>query len=164
MTELLFLEYGVVRLLTVSYKMTKKRILSVLCVLLAGIIAVLLFFLGGQEPLLKDEKRMAENRAERMEYIRSFGWDVEEGSEKEDRVRLPKVLDDVLTGYNELQKPLGMDLTPYLGKEVIRYSYSVKSADEGEETFVTLYVYDDLIIAADVASHTEHWQRSIDKT
>ena len=164
MTELLFLEYEVFRLLAVSYKTTKKRILSVLCILLAGIIAVLLFFWGGKEPLLRDEKRMAKNREERMEYIRSFGWNVEEETEKADTVTLPRSFDDVLTDYNELQKPMGMDLAPYLGKEVKRYAYRLESEDEGEETFVTLYIYDDLIIAADIASHTEHWQRSIDKT
>lgn len=150
-------------LLAASYKTTKKRILSGLCLLLAVIVAALLFVLSSKETLLKDEKRMAENKGERVEYIRSFGWDVEEDSEKEEKLALPKTLDEVLNGYNSLQEPLGMDLTPYLGKEVTRYSYRLKGTNEGEETFVTLYIYEDMIIAADVASHTGHWQRSIDK-
>ena len=150
-------------MLTASVKTTKKRLLSVLCVILAFVVAILLFFFGGKElPTEEALSRSVKNNGERLSFLSSYGFSVEEEPETVTEIFLPDEMDAVLEGYNALQKPLGLDLTPYLGKTVKRYSYRVNGQDEGEETFVTLYVYNDLIIAADVSSHTEHWQRAID--
>ena len=67
--------------------------------------------------------------------------------------------DEIFLEYNELQKKSGFDLSSYHGKTVKKYVYPVL---EEEETFVTLYIYDDRIISADISSHTEGWQRPID--
>ena len=150
-------------MLAASVKTTKKRILSALCVLLAFAVAILLFLFGGKEPPNETTlSRSVKNNEERLSFLAAYGFSVETEPETVTEILLPDEMDTVLEEYNALQKPLGFDLTPYLGKTVKRYSYRVNGQNEGEDTFVTLYVCDDLVIAADVASHTEHWQRAID--
>ena len=97
-----------------------------------------------------------------MEFISSFGWETEEEPQSVGEVLIPQEFDDVLSQYNELQKAAGMDLTPYLGKTVKKYSYAVKNYPGGGEAFATLYVYEGTVIAADVSSHTGGGQSSID--
>lgn len=147
-------------LLTASVKTTKTKIIGTLCVILALIIGIILFF-GGKDAQSAAESislHVADNK-ERMEYIASKGFETAEEPSLVEEVLLPEEPDEILLKYNELQKKSGFDLSPYYGKTVKKYIYPL----EGEiETFVTLYVYEEKIIAADVASHTEGWQRPID--
>ena len=147
-------------MITVSVKTTKTKILGTICVVLAVIIA--LIFLFGE----KNAGNAAEsislrvvNNEERIGYIASKGLKTAEEPSSVEEVALPEEPDDILSEYSEMQKNSGFDLSPYFGKTVKKYVYPV--LDE-TETFVTLYVYEDKIIAADIASHTEGWQRAID--
>ena len=97
-----------------------------------------------------------------MEFISSFGWEAEEEPQSVGEVLIPQELDSVLSQYNELQKAAGMDLTPYLGKTVKKYTYAVKNYPNGGEAFATIYIYEGTVIAADVSSHTGGGQSSID--
>ena len=76
-----------------------------------------------------------------------------------EEVLLPEEPDEILLEYNEIQKKSGFDLSPYYGKTVMKYVYPLL---EEKDAFVTLYVFAEKIIAADVASHIEGWQRPID--
>ncbi len=128
--------------------------------ILAAIIAIILFF--GE----KNAGNAAEsislhvaNNEERMRYIASKGFKTAEEPSSVEEEFLPEEPDEILLEYNELQKKSGFDLSPYYGKTVKKYVYPV----EGEnEIFVTLYVFEEKIIGADVASHIEGWQRPID--
>ena len=99
------------------------------------------------------------NNGERMEYIASKGFKTALEPSAVDEVVLPKEMDEVLSEYNEIQLESGFDISPYLGKTVKRYVYPIEGR---EEVFATLYVYEDKIIAADIASHKGGWQRAID--
>lgn len=151
-------------MLTASVKTTKTKVLGTLCVILAVIIALILFFFGGNAPEASSEavSRHVTDNLSRREFIASRGWETEEEPSSVAEVSLPQEFDDVLTGYNELQLASGMDLTPYLGKTVMKYSYRVTNFPGSGEVYATLYVYDGTVVAADIASHTDYWQKSID--
>lgn len=138
--------------------------MGTLCVILAAIIAAILFIFGGNAPGPSEEtvSRHVTDNSARRSFIASMGWETAEEPSSVAEVQLPSELDEVLTKYNELQLASGMDLTPYLGKAVTKYSYKVKNFPGSGEVYATLYVYDGTVIAADIASHTDSWQRSID--
>ena len=151
-------------MMTATFKTTKARALGIICVVLAVIIAVILFVFGGKEQPPAQEavsRRVTDNKS-RVEFISSFGWKPEEEPSSVGEVLIPQEFDDVLTQYNELQKAAGMDLTPYLGKTVKKYSYAISDYPGGGEAFATIYVYGGTVIAADVSSHTGGGQSSID--
>ena len=147
-------------MITASVKTSKSKIIGTLCVILAAIIALILFFggSGGGNAAESISRRVTDNE-ERREYLAFCGLVAAEEPSSVQEVVLPAEMDELLSEYNELQLGAGFDLSPYLGKKVKKYVYPVEGA---EETYATLYIYEERIIAADVASHTEGWQRAID--
>lgn len=134
--------------------------MGALCVILALIIALILFFGGrGASDAAESISRRATDNKERIGYIASKGLKTAEEPCSVEDVLLPEKPDEILSEYNEMQRKAGFDLSPYYGKTVKKYVYEA----EGEpETYITLFVSDERIIAADIASHTEGWQRPID--
>lgn len=151
-------------MMTATFKTTKARALGAACIVLAVIIAAILFIFGGKEEQSAQtalSRRVTDNKS-RVEFISSFGWKAEEEPSEVGEVLIPQEFDDVLTKYNELQKAAGMDLTPYLGKTVKKYTYAISDYPDGGEAFATIYVYEGVVIAADVSSHTGGGQSGID--
>ena len=147
-------------MITASVKTTKTKIMGTACIILAGIIALILFF-GNESGLNAAESvsRHVSDNGTRIEYMAQKGLKTAEEPSAVEDILLPEEMDEVLKAYNEIQKKSGFDISPYLGKTVKKYVYPVL---EVEETFVTLYVFEEKIIAADVSSHLEGWQRPID--
>ncbi len=147
-------------MLTASVKTTRTKIIGTLCVILALIIAAILFFGGNTAPEAAESvsRHVADNE-ERIEYLSSCGLRAASEPSSVSEVLLPEEMDEILSEYNEFQLESGFDLSPYLGKKVKKYVYPIEGE---EEIFATLYIYEERIIAADLASHTEGWQRAID--
>lgn len=149
-------------MITASFKTTRARAVGMCCVILSVIIAVILFVFGGKESPSQEalSRRVTDNKS-RREFISSFGWNPDEEPSAVEEVMIPREFDPVLEKYNEIQKQAGMDLTPYLGKTVKKYSYAVSDYPDGE-AFATIYVYEGTVIAADVSSHITGEQSGID--
>ena len=147
-------------MLTASVKTTRTKILGTVCIVLAAIIAIILFVSGEKAADATESISLRVlNNEERIGYIASKGLKTAEEPSKIEEIVFPEGPDEVFLKYIEMQKNSGFDLLPYLGKTVKRYVYPLENE---AETFVTLYVFENKIIAADVASHTEGWQRPID--
>lgn len=147
-------------MLTASVKTTKTKIVGTLSVIIALIIAAILFF-GGRNAGNAAESisnRVADNE-QRIAYLASMGLKTAKEPSTVEELLLPEEMDEILTEYNKIQHQSGFDLAPYLGMKVKKYVYPI---NDEEETFATLYIYEEKIIAADVASHTEGRQRPID--
>ena len=91
-------------------------------------------------------------REDRIRFIEALGIEVDGEKEEECAFSIPRELDRVILGYNELQKKQGLDLSKYTGKRVTRYSYPVKNYSADGEVFVNLFVYRNKIVAADISS------------
>lgn len=150
-------------MITASFKTTRIRVVGICCIILSVIIAVIMFVFGGKENVPQEalSRRVTDNES-RLEFISSFGWNLDEEPSAVVEVMIPQEFDSVLEKYNELQKEAGMDITPYLGKTVKKYSYAISDYPEGE-AFATIYVYDGIVIAADVSSHITGEQSGIDE-
>lgn len=73
-------------------------------------------------------RSLQENENEKnIEFLKTYGWIVEENPIEQCEIQIPYVFDDVYENYNFLQKEAGLDLLPYCGCEGIRYTYILKN-------------------------------------
>ena len=88
---------------------------------------------------------------DRRAFLTAFGYEADENAKSTVEYTLPKALDAVLLGYNELQKEQGLDLSKYTGKTVTRYTYEIKNY-EGYEgaVYANLIIYRGKIVGADL--------------
>ena len=90
---------------------------------------------------------------DRIGFLSQFGWEVEPDPIKEETVTIPDEFDRIYTGYNEIQKEQGLDLSDYKRKEVIRYTYTITNYPEYTGTVnATLLVYRNTVIGGDISS------------
>ncbi len=136
-------------------KLTKKKRaigLVVLLVIAAGI--ALLAFRGcdgGEENTAASVQ--ARSNKQRVAYLESYGWVVEEEPVETQSVIIPRSFEGAYEEYLELQTSQGFELTPYAGTEVTRYTYHVLNHPCGSEAvYADLLVYRNKVIAGDVQS------------
>lgn len=97
------------------------------------------------------------NEASRVEFIKSLGWNVVEGSCEVRKVTIPSNFDKIYTEYNEIQKRQGLDLSKYKRKTVTKYTYEVENFEKWQgKVFVTLLIYNDHIVGGDISSAVEN--------
>lgn len=128
----------------------KKAVLSVL---LFGLVMVLLILLtarikSGPEPL----PQLADN-PQRVEYLRSLGWEVEEEPLETLQFLLPEPLGEPYLSYNELQLQQGFDLSGCAGEQLTRYTYQVTNyPDRPSGVQANLYLMGETPVAGDICS------------
>ena len=90
---------------------------------------------------------------DRISFLSQFGWTVEAEPCEEQKVTIPSEFDSVFTGYNDIQKAQGLDLSAYSKREMNRYTYVVTNY-EGYEglVYANLLVYKDRVVAGDICS------------
>ena len=88
-----------------------------------------------------------------VEFLKQYGWNVNENPIEECEITIPKEFDKVLTTYNEIQKQQGLDLTKYQKKVTTRYTYVVTNYPEYEGTvYANIITYRGKVIAGDICS------------
>ena len=135
--------------MVVSLKANRKRILAFL--LLAVIVVGACVFLQsrGEE---ESQPIPGGTNEERVAYLQSFGWQVQEEPAETREVMIPAQFNDVYTAYNVMQQAQGFDLMPYAGEVCTQYLYKVENYPNESEVYATLLVYGEEIIGGDVAS------------
>ena len=134
--------------MVVSLKANRKRILAFL--LLAVIVVGACVFLQsrGEE---ESQPIPGGTNEERVAYLQSFGWQVQEEPAETREVMIPAEFNDVYTAYNVMQQAQGFDLKPYAGEICTQYLYKIDNYPDETEVYATLLVYGDMIIGGDVA-------------
>ena len=126
--------------------------LAVLITLIAFVPALSPVKATAAEPALHDYEKARTNE-ERVAFLASFGYEVTPEPAESETVTVPRDFDKVFAAYNELQKQQGLDLAPYAGKTVERYTYTVQNYPDFEGTvYANLLVYRGRIIGGDVCS------------
>ena len=85
-------------------------------------------------------------------FFKNYGFELSQGVIETVQVTLPRSLTPVYEGYNRLQQNAGLDLTPYLGKTVRRYTYRVLNFpfETSSPVRANALVYRGKVIAADL--------------
>lgn len=90
----------------------------------------------------------------RIEYIRSFGWEVNIAPTSIKEIRIPANFDEAYEQYNALQREQGFDLRKYRACYAYKYTYDIMNYAEPSAVPIcaSLIVYNGEIIGADISS------------
>lgn len=142
--------------MTITLKITKKRVLIGLLVLAAAAAA-----LTTCQMLLKSDAVSAfmqkgprgGSEEERQSFIALLGYEVDPEPAEVVEIKLPKKFDDVYAAYDQMQREQGFNLQKYAGKQAKRYTYVVHNYPGYEGGVrLNLVVQSNRVIAGDVCS------------
>jgi hypothetical protein len=90
---------------------------------------------------------------DRVNFLTQLGWKVSEKPLEEVLVTIPDEFDAVFLEYNNLQKEVGLDLSRYKRKDVMRYTYELTGYPGYEGVvYANLLVYKNKVIGGDICS------------
>lgn len=148
----------------VSFRLRKGRVLlSVLALVLVAALGVVGVRAlrgdtvsagsGSVEEVKSAKKAVVKTPEQRLEFVRSFGWEVEEEPVEVLEVVIPKEFDKVYEAYNSMQKHQGYDLAKHAGKRCKRYTFVITNyPGQSEDVRLNLLVRDNKVIGGDVCS------------
>lgn len=89
-----------------------------------------------------------------LEYISSYGWQVEEKPADIAYLTIPEEFDAVFNAYNKIAGEGGFDLKSYAGTRAVRYSYTVTNHPESDSGLIriNIFICREKIVAADISS------------
>lgn len=90
---------------------------------------------------------------DRINFLSQFGWTVSKEPLEEVAVTIPDEFDAVFLEYNNLQKELGLDLSRYKRRDVMRYTYQVTNYPGYDGVvYASVLVYKNKVIGGDLCS------------
>ncbi|MDY3281358.1 DUF4830 domain-containing protein [Dysosmobacter sp.] len=133
-------------------KLSRKRLFlaGVLVLFLAAAAALIFHLFSGLRDSGDALPRLSDNQ-QRLEYLASYGWEVEAEPLETFQLLLADPLPEEYLAYNQLQLTQGFDLNSCCGKQLTRYTYRITNYP-GRPTGVqvNLYVCEGLPAAGDV--------------
>ena len=145
-----------------SLKASTLKFFAVVCVALTALVMMITFipsYDGGEFKYVTTGNETEINYSkiktneDRIAFLKQFGWNVKEDSVDSIEVVIPEQFDKVFTGYNEIQKRQGLDLSKYKGKTVTRYTYEITNYEnENGKVYANVIVYRNKVIGGDICS------------
>ena len=136
-------------MMVMTAKVDMKKIMLALAAV-AALVLSLILLLGGGDSTQTAAPAASTNDA-RVEFLKTFGWDVTTSPVQSSQVKIPQETSEVFDRYNQLQKSQGYDLSKYAGKNVMRYVYQLNNYPGATEpVYATVLVYKNEIIGGDV--------------
>ena len=138
--------------MVMTAKVDIKRIAIILAAVVGVIIAIIML-LGGKEEGVQTAAPAVSNNDARVEFLKSFGWELNASPIESSQVKIPQEQTEVYERYNALQKSQGYDLTQYAGKNVMRYVYKITNFPNATEpVYATLLVYKNQVVGGDITN------------
>ena len=141
-----------------SFKAKTIKLFGLICVALVGVIMIAAFvpnYVATSASAVNSEINYSKikNNEDRIAFLRQFGWEVSPEATESEQVTIPAEFDKIFSGYNEIQKQQGLDLSKYKGKTMMRYTYDVSNY-EGYEGRVqaNILVYRGKVVGGDICS------------
>ncbi|MEG1687112.1 MAG: DUF4830 domain-containing protein [Angelakisella sp.] len=133
----------------------KETILTALLAVTAAVLTLLLLPIGQQaiQTLGGTKAPRCETNGERVAWLESLGWEVDDTPCSELSVVIPQRFDELYAQYAVLQRQSGFHLEKQKGKTAQKYSYTVTNYGDGKEPAIaSILQRGDKIIAADLSS------------
>ena len=140
-----------------SVKASSIRFFTVLALSVA-LLTTLIVLIPAYEPLSVSASETVrfdkiKTNEDRVNFLGQFGWKVAENPLEEVAVTIPDEFDAVFLEYNNLQKEIGLDLSRYKRKDVMRYTYQVENYPDYQGlVYANILVYKNKIIGGDICS------------
>lgn len=142
-----------------SLRARTLKFFAVVCVALTAVITLIVFvpaYGAGSEAVSKNmeiDYTGVKTNEDRIAFLEQFGWQVRSEPKESVEVTIPAEFDKIFTGYNEIQKRQGLDLSDYKKKKVMRYTYEVTNYAGAEGTvYANILVYRNRVIGGDICS------------
>jgi hypothetical protein len=137
-------------MMVVTAKVDKKKVIWIAAAAVAAIVLLFALF-GGEAPVTDTSAPLAAGNDARIEFLKSFGWDIANSPTESSQVRIPEETSEVFDRYNQLQKSQGYDLSKLAGKNAMRYVYKVNNYPGATDpVYATVLVYKNQIVGGDV--------------
>lgn len=143
----------------VSLKSLKGKLILLIAVIAAAAVLCVVFSRSDKqtvsEPADNTLNYSASTEEERQNFAKQLGFTVLSEPENVSDVIIPQEFDEVYTQYNELQKQAELDLEPYKGCTVKKWTYIITDYPEYENQTcirLNLLVYKGKIIGGDVCN------------
>lgn len=142
-----------------SFKTSRRRLFTLGILAVAFVIILAAFFAlvrsGSREAVcpLGKYKLNARDNAERVEFLKQFGWEVSPEPTEISTVTIPAEFNSTYEKYNDIQRDQGLDLSRYQEKTCTRYTYQIlnyKDASQGVRA--NILVLNDKVIGGDISS------------
>ena len=134
-------------------------ILAAVCVIVLLVVLLNQSQTPAPQPETPEQSLQAGSNEDRIKYLESFGWQVNETPVQTQEVRIPEEFNEVFTRYNQLQQSQGFDLSAYAGKTAKRYVYAITNYPGGSPDYcATVLVCRQQIIGGDVTSKAQGGQ------
>ena len=138
-------------MMVMTAKVNMKKVIIVLAVIAAVIIGIVALSGGDDTPTVATSAATMASNDDRVRFLTELGWQVSTSPTESNQVRIPKDSSEVFDRYNALQISQGYDLTPYMGKNVMRYVYKVENYPNATEpVYATLLIHKNQIIGGDI--------------
>ncbi len=140
-----------------SVKASSIRFFTVM-VLSVALLTALIVLVPTYEPLSVSASETVnfskiKSNEDRIAFLAQFGWKVSAKPVEEAAVTIPDEFDAVFLEYNNLQKEVGLDLSRYKRKDVMRYTYEVTNYPGYDGTvYASLLIYKNKVIGGDLCS------------
>ena len=141
-------------------KFTRKK--AALAVILAGLVVGLVIVLAG----LPGESNpsnpggasgQVSDNSGRVAFLEAYGWQVESEPVETLQLLLPEQLEGAWAAYSDLQQRQGFDLSPYCGKRVERFTYTVTNYPEVPDGVqANLFLCGDRLVGGDIIATGEN--------
>ena len=147
-----------------SFRATSLKLLGIICVTLAALIAIIAFvpvYAEGNTSNTATSGEVAvdysydkvKSATDAMNFLSQFGWTVNGATVETVKVTIPKEFDKVFTSYNEIQRAQGLDLSKYKKKELTRYTFEVTNyKDYDGKVYANVLVYRNRVVGGDICS------------
>ncbi|MCL2020254.1 MAG: DUF4830 domain-containing protein [Oscillospiraceae bacterium] len=116
------------------------------------IIAVLAALLAVRCANVRSGSVKAENPADVISYLNSFGWEVETIPVSVKNVQIPAKFSEAYERYNDLQRYQGFDLSKYRTDIVENYTFRIMNHPASGDVFANVLVFKGRIIGGDICS------------
>ena len=137
-------------MMVMTAKVDKKKLIWIAAAAVAAIVMLFALF-GGDSQAADTSAPLAAGNDARVEFLKSFGWEVAATPVESNQVRIPEEASAVYQRYNKLQQSQGFDLTDYAGKQVMRFVYKVNNYPGATEpVYATVLIYKNRVIAGDI--------------
>ena len=90
---------------------------------------------------------------DRREFIKAQGYEIADKAVDKVSFSVPKDFDRIISGYNEIQKKQGLDLSKYKKKKLMRYTYQVTNYENyNGVVYANILVKGKKIVGGDICS------------
>ncbi len=136
-------------------KMKLLLIISVLCFAVASVVLLLYAFNNKQQSKQNSVYEFdVENNEDRVNFLRSFGWEIDQSPVKVSDITVPVEFNETYQRYNDIQKAQELDLSAYKGQVCKLYTYKVNNYPaQSKNVYADMLIADGRVVGGDICSN-----------